>query len=532
MWHLKGVALVLCLLGLPSTEGSPGKLVYFKSKNLRSVLHWDRADGAGKVLYSVQYNVYGSPMHDHTECQNITVLFCDLTKEMNDNEYYYAKVTAGGKELNTSSRFNPFLETVLGAPALQVSATVNSINITVITPTGPDNKTSLEDIYGNLKYEVKINDTKVPRLKDNFKSIEIVSLKPDMKYCGSVVYMRESYQHTSDPSAFCIKTQKESPAPVDDIIILVAAAICISMIITFLFIFYSCYTKRKTLLPNSLNIRSAAPISSQKSPQECVCVHKLEVHQTKPCLFTISNVEMKPHARSGSTLPDSSTPYTCQAHPASTAPDSTCTSSTVYGLVLDLPTNADTEERGYRLDVLRCIDPPGGPEQKRCNDTDEETRADVVGQPFTYDPRHEPPPPADGCAVQLSLQMIQIDSQLEIHSLLPFLQPQPDSPDCGEETPLLLDITIEGEAKSDTGEQPRTKYLPSQFPCPPVYFQRPSGYRPCFQIPSTGSPTQDVVFVPSGSYRPNQLLTSLERLQADNSGFLKDWGLQIPEIIE
>ncbi|KTF87087.1 hypothetical protein cypCar_00024519 [Cyprinus carpio] len=56
---------------------------YFESRNFFSVLRWDPPDVPGQtLLYSVQFNLYGTPYEPVTWCQNISTPVCDMTEVM------------------------------------------------------------------------------------------------------------------------------------------------------------------------------------------------------------------------------------------------------------------------------------------------------------------------------------------------------------------------------------------------------------------------------------------------------------------
>ncbi|XP_036395162.1 interleukin-20 receptor subunit alpha-like [Megalops cyprinoides] len=194
--------------------------VYFVSRNFQHILHWEKQNSStGKpVLYSVQYIIYGHQWQEKAECQNITVLSCDLSAEMkNTHEYYYSRVTADGAELGVTPRFRPMDDTVLGPPIVSVLAGAESLDLTVRLPTGPDNRTSLEDLIKAglqgrvIQYTARINSSD-GAVQENRTSSAIITfnhLKNNRRHCGTVSYTY-AVRSQSEAFEFCVRTLQVS----------------------------------------------------------------------------------------------------------------------------------------------------------------------------------------------------------------------------------------------------------------------------------------------------------------------------------
>ncbi|XP_031676784.1 interleukin-22 receptor subunit alpha-2-like, partial [Oncorhynchus kisutch] len=198
-------------------EGKP----YFISRNFNTVLHWNKFDSPDeRVLYSVHYKRYGDPYKLNMACQNITTLSCDLTAEtpyIYQNSYC-AQVFANSHSLGHTALFKPLRDTVLGPPNVSVKATTSSLKVTVTLPLGPDNKTSIEEIFNSTSfsyhnpptvYTLNITrpswaaqvheNTTGEFVLNNLKNISV-------EYCGYVVYVPtvERHRNPSESHTFCV----------------------------------------------------------------------------------------------------------------------------------------------------------------------------------------------------------------------------------------------------------------------------------------------------------------------------------------
>uniref|UniRef100_A0A8C7TAS0 Fibronectin type-III domain-containing protein n=1 Tax=Oncorhynchus mykiss TaxID=8022 RepID=A0A8C7TAS0_ONCMY len=218
MWPRKVIVLLLYYYGCSAIgEGKP----YFISRNFNTVLHWNKVDSPDEgVLYSVHYQRHGEPYKPKIECQNITTLSCDLTAEtpyIYQNSYY-AEVFADSHSLGRTALFKPLRDTILGPANVSVTPTTSSLKVTVTLPLGPDNKTSIEEIFNSTSFSYHYPPTlyilnithpswAAQVHKNTTGEFVLNHLKNNsVKYCGYVVYTptREMYRNASESSTFCV----------------------------------------------------------------------------------------------------------------------------------------------------------------------------------------------------------------------------------------------------------------------------------------------------------------------------------------
>ncbi|XP_056115384.1 interferon lambda receptor 1 [Rhinichthys klamathensis goyatoka] len=212
MWPLRAAIFLLCCAGCWCCNLTKA---YVKSKNFFSVLHWEAVDIPGQtVLYSVQYNLYGTLYHPVTWCQNISAPVCDLTDVMSDvsssvSLKYHVRITVGGLCMG-DVKFSPFWQTTLAAPQLSVASNKTHLNVTVSPPMIPWNR-SIENVMSRVgvKYTVhlthpKSEDGKV--FEDTSRSVFIRLMETDVQYCGDVVYTLTHPARSihSESASFCV----------------------------------------------------------------------------------------------------------------------------------------------------------------------------------------------------------------------------------------------------------------------------------------------------------------------------------------
>uniref|UniRef100_A0A8C0FGL2 Interleukin 22 receptor subunit alpha 1 n=1 Tax=Bubo bubo TaxID=30461 RepID=A0A8C0FGL2_BUBBB len=160
-------------LGIVTTQKSSClKRATFSSTNFENILTWEtEADIPPGTVFDVQYKQYGEKSWlNKLECQSITQLFCNLTRETeNFMEHYYARVRATGQDYCSSNwvrseRFEPRKETIIGAPEVEYIPYVRSIKFLIRPPYTPlrgedDHQLTIEDIYskfGAVDYHLTI----------------------------------------------------------------------------------------------------------------------------------------------------------------------------------------------------------------------------------------------------------------------------------------------------------------------------------------------------------------------------------------
>ncbi|XP_077077638.1 interferon lambda receptor 1 [Siphateles boraxobius] len=212
MCPLRAAIFLLCFAGCWCCNLTKA---YVKSKNFFSVLHWEAVDIPGQtVLYSVQYNLYGTPYRPVTWCQNISAPVCDLTDVMSDvlssvSVKYHVRITVGGLCMGDVI-FAPFRQTTLAAPQLSVASNQTHLNVTVSPPMIPWNR-SIENVMSRVGVEYTVHlthpksvDGKV--FKDKSRSVFIWLVETDVQYCGDVVYTltHPAWSNHSESASFCV----------------------------------------------------------------------------------------------------------------------------------------------------------------------------------------------------------------------------------------------------------------------------------------------------------------------------------------
>ncbi|XP_050987178.1 interferon lambda receptor 1 [Labeo rohita] len=218
MWLLRVAIFLLCCAGCWGQSCNQTK-AYFESRNFFSVLHWDPVPGQ-TVLYSVQYNLYGSPYEPVTWCQNISTPVCDMTNVMTHvmsdvTSKYHAKVYAGGQCLGEVA-FSPFWQTTFVAPQLSVTSNQTHLNVTVSPPMAAWN-CSIESIRfwgkgfmkSSVNYAVRLTQPESLAGKvfeDTSRSVFIWLVETDVQYCGEVSYTltHPGWSGPSENASFCV----------------------------------------------------------------------------------------------------------------------------------------------------------------------------------------------------------------------------------------------------------------------------------------------------------------------------------------
>nr|XP_023668864.1 uncharacterized protein LOC111844546 [Paramormyrops kingsleyae] len=310
MWSSRSTILVLCCVGCSIAQvlqfGNP----YFESRNFRNVLRWNQTNSTDEpILYSIQYNIYGSEWKEKQECQNITALSCDLTAETTDiTELYHGRVAANGGKPVLSPRFCPIRDTVLGSPEVSISPVMKSVTLTLKLPVGPDNRTSLEELQREhreviISYAVKLTPAEqLPCHKildpqkhlhtntSDGREVTVQDLKPNTEYCGLATYTVEysNKKRSSDPAVFNVKTHK-GPMPLKPLFV-TSAVIGVLLIMALISTTVWLYVSRKSQVPYSLTLTRNQPQQScQHYSKENVYISRLEFCTVTP------HISIDPH---------------------------------------------------------------------------------------------------------------------------------------------------------------------------------------------------------------------------------------------
>ncbi|XP_048860793.1 interferon lambda receptor 1 [Brienomyrus brachyistius] len=310
MWSSGDTILVLCCVGCSIAQvlqfGNP----YFESRNFRNVLRWNLANSTDHpVLYSVQYNIYGTEWKEKRECQNITALSCDLTAETSDiTELYHGRVTVNGGKPVLSPRFCPIRDTVLGSPEVSVSPEMESVTLTLKVPVGPENRASPKELQRD-RVKVIISCTVMLTPAEQMPCHEILDpqkhlhtntsdgsevtihgLKANTEYCGLATYTMEydKKKRSSHSAVFNVKTHT-GPMPLKPLVV-TSAVVGFLLIMALLTTTVWLYISRKRRIPYSLTLtRSKLQQSCQHYSKENVYISRLEFRTITP------HISIEPH---------------------------------------------------------------------------------------------------------------------------------------------------------------------------------------------------------------------------------------------
>ncbi|XP_074832159.1 interleukin-22 receptor subunit alpha-1 [Carettochelys insculpta] len=247
----------------------PPKHAAFSSTNFENIFQWEHEAGTHPgMTYTVQYKRYGDENWlDKRECQNITQLFCDLTRETeNIAERYHARVRAVFSDSRSSNwvfseRFCPREDTTLGRPEVQYFPNVRSIRFSIQPPYTPlkdedGSQLTVEDIYsrfGTIDYHLKLFNQRTHQewqKSENSKEFEIFNLNPDTEYNGTIYF--KHFQKTSKPSVFKVRTLPDTTW-----VLYCVGGIIFATGLLFAMICYAIYKyiKQRTAQPKSLDFR-------------------------------------------------------------------------------------------------------------------------------------------------------------------------------------------------------------------------------------------------------------------------------------
>lgn len=310
MWSVDVLILLLFCYACLSVGTGNGR-VHFISKNFNNILHWEAVEASypgEKMLYSVKYWSDAAEKYQmKEECQNITVLTCDLTNETQSfpDVYYHAQVYVNGRLLGrTISRFKPIAETVLGRPTLSTHTTVSSLYVNVTLPLGPKG-VSIADIIRNSKhgpsktvivYTLYITEPHWAALDNETTNGRfVINLKNNKtKYCGHVVYrpFSERGRKVSENASFCVTL------PDDHQMILpwVFASAALLVAIVTMSIGWMCnYVKggEKTKMPKSLETNVGTQCKVLQSPESPIISKPVFGTVNDPTVY--ATIQVKPH---------------------------------------------------------------------------------------------------------------------------------------------------------------------------------------------------------------------------------------------
>ncbi|KAM4905767.1 interferon alpha/beta receptor 2 isoform 2-T5 [Sylvia borin] len=215
------------------------------SQNFQHVLSWQADhDPAVPASYNVLYTDRRRQIWlSAQQCSGTAQLSCELTEEFKDSSTVYALLvqSMGGAQLLNSSvlYFEPFSQTYLGPPEVNITSCPNCINVTIKLPTSHFRKKgklqSLIDIYEELNYDITLKsqdgEHKRPRqttTKEVFSTV-IEELYPSRNYCVSVAVSASLNKHFIPSPWKCVTADSEARQGYHEAA--VAGAVCVSLVI-------------------------------------------------------------------------------------------------------------------------------------------------------------------------------------------------------------------------------------------------------------------------------------------------------------
>ncbi|XP_043075109.1 interleukin-20 receptor subunit alpha [Puntigrus tetrazona] len=226
----------LCLLWTTTSAERPPEPrdVHFYSENLRNLVRWTPGAGSGRdTLYTVEYAVYGEEEESGSGrlrwrrvelCSSVPQSPCDVSPETSRlGDEYYARVRA--LSANTSSawsessgRFYPALDTILGPPLLELTVLQNYVNVSI---TGPfrwrpkrtKKERSLWKVFPHMMYNVSVFYSRSNHTEYRFLNNGSLTLGPldfSTQICVRVQAQSRSRPLACTPSEWrCVETSRD-----------------------------------------------------------------------------------------------------------------------------------------------------------------------------------------------------------------------------------------------------------------------------------------------------------------------------------
>lgn len=278
--------IALCLLSRGATasvEGLPEpRNVHFSSVNLRNVVKWTPGEESpNDTVFSVEYAIYGDEEASGSgrlrwrrveQCSSITQSECDVSQETFDlQEEYYARVRAVSAHTHSlwsesTHRFSPMTDTVIGAPLVEVNLLHNYMNVTIKGPFRWRTKRTKKDkslwkIFSHMIYNVSVfnsrsNHTNHMRLTNG--SLRLGPLDFSTRFCVLVHAKSESLPLAYKPSEWlCVETPKD---PFRDQLLaamlggVLPSALCVCVLAVLAGLVHCYITDHRQTLPKSAHV--------------------------------------------------------------------------------------------------------------------------------------------------------------------------------------------------------------------------------------------------------------------------------------
>ncbi|XP_073672626.1 interleukin-20 receptor subunit alpha [Garra rufa] len=296
----KVLLITVCLLWTRTSaslvEGPPEpRNVHFYSENLRNIVRWTAGEGSpNDTVYTVEYAIYGDEVENCSaqvrwrrveHCTSITQNECDVSQEtFNLEEDYYARVkaiSANTQSIWTESttRFSPQLDTILGAPLVELTVLQNYINITIKGPFRWRTKKAKKDkslwkIFPHMTYKVSVISSKsdhtiVRHLKSG--NLTLGPLDFSAQICVMAEAKSESRPLEYKPSKWkCIETSKD---PFRDQLLaamlggVLPSALCLCVLAVLGGLIHCYITDHRQKLPKNVHVDSMSEKLHTLQPQ-------------------------------------------------------------------------------------------------------------------------------------------------------------------------------------------------------------------------------------------------------------------------
>ncbi|XP_062858006.1 interleukin-20 receptor subunit alpha [Trichomycterus rosablanca] len=229
-------ASVFPLLSADRPEVSAPRQVRFHSINLKNTVLWN----PGKrtipgTTYTVEYSIYGDAVEvDGIEqvvwrlvphCSRIITTECDVTNQTDDTEEeYFVRVKANGPQTHsawteTSGRFKPMMDTILGAPRVTLHLEDNYLHIKLKGPfrwrSSETKGPSMLKIIPFTVYNVTVNNKMSNSVQEYFpvenESLKLGPLEYSSEHCVMAEALSRSLPLISRHSDWSCITVPEDP---------------------------------------------------------------------------------------------------------------------------------------------------------------------------------------------------------------------------------------------------------------------------------------------------------------------------------
>ncbi|XP_068122185.1 interferon alpha/beta receptor 2-like [Hyperolius riggenbachi] len=225
MISLQAVLQLSSITLLVSAVLLPPRNVKLSSKNFQHILTWDDPNNKTPIYYKVKYSKDYTPFINTRYCSNLNVARCDLTKDFTDIfRSYDAQVQIFTHDDSSrpiiSATLNPFSQTLLGPPIVNVISNDHGIRLSIHPPVSylwsekmQQNVSMLSnDVYPVMTYSIMLvhfDATTVEMVKvydENYtKALESV-MANDM-YCILVKASAEDNDHSIASPLKCVTTK-------------------------------------------------------------------------------------------------------------------------------------------------------------------------------------------------------------------------------------------------------------------------------------------------------------------------------------